>query len=242
MPSCEEQKRIAETRSAWGEHCRRMGWDWNSQSYIVVDNQDDGNDNDNDHDACCMMTCTGKAATVEGRAAGIEIAGAAESSKQLVSKLWTMDGGCTELQCFPLKTGNSFEFWVKDDVRPINHTYMQGQRTYFGLEAHISQRCVNICTNWSLRYLFVLVWAQSQFFIIHLEVVYIGTKSEHWSLRQSLCPRFEFCSNCWICQSCFIDFSKGRLPEERNAFFRALPERGGNAGMSCYMITVMCSM
>ena len=27
MPSCEEQKRIAETRSAWGEHCRRMGWD-----------------------------------------------------------------------------------------------------------------------------------------------------------------------------------------------------------------------
>ena len=124
---------------------------------LAADNQDDCDDNDNDDDACCVMTCTGKAATAEGRGAGIEIAGAAESSKQLVSKLWTMEGGCTELQCFPLKSEKSYHFQVKDDVRPINHTYMQGQRTYFGLEAHISQRCVNICTNWSLRYLFVLV-------------------------------------------------------------------------------------
>ena len=91
------------------------------QPELVADNQDDDDDNDNDDDdACCVMTCRGKAATAEGRA-GIEIAGAAESSKQLVSKLWTMDGGCTELQCFPLKSEKSFEFQVKDDVRPINH-------------------------------------------------------------------------------------------------------------------------
>ena len=81
------------------------------QLELVADNQDDDDNNDDDDDdVCCVMTCRGKAATAEGRGAGIEIAGAAESSKQLVSKLWTMDGGCTELQCFPLKTGNSFEF------------------------------------------------------------------------------------------------------------------------------------
>ena len=92
------------------------------QPELVADNQDDDDDYENDEDdACCVMTCTGKAATVEGRAAGIEIAGAAESSKQLVSKLWTMEGGCTELQCFPLKSEKSFEFQVKYDDRPINH-------------------------------------------------------------------------------------------------------------------------
>ena len=91
------------------------------QPELVPDNQDDDADNDSDDDACCVMTCTGKAATAEGRGAGIEIAGAAESSKQLVFKLWTMEGGCTELQCFPLKSEKSFEFQVKDDVRPINH-------------------------------------------------------------------------------------------------------------------------
>ena len=91
------------------------------QPELVPDNQDDDADNDSGDDACCVMTCTGKAATAEGRGAGIEIAGAAESSKQLVSKLWTMDGGCTELQCFPLESEKSFEFQVKDDVRPINH-------------------------------------------------------------------------------------------------------------------------
>ena len=90
------------------------------QPELVPDNQDDDADNDSGDDACCVMTCTGKAATAEGRA-GIEIAGAAESSKQLVSKLWTMDGGCTELQCFPLKSEKSFEFQVKDDDRPINN-------------------------------------------------------------------------------------------------------------------------
>ena len=87
------------------------------QPELVPDNQDDDADSD---DACCVMTCTGKAATAEGRA-GIEIAGAAESSKQLVSKLWTMEGGCTELQCFPLKSEKFFEFHVKDDDRPINY-------------------------------------------------------------------------------------------------------------------------
>ena len=43
--------------------------------------------------------------------------------------------------------------------------------------------------------------------IVFLYFCRTQTRSLPCLVTQSLTPHFEFCSNCWICQSCYMDFS-----------------------------------
>ena len=63
--------------------------------------------------------------------------------------------------------------------------------------------------------IFAIVFSQNTIFCVVGDNFFIGPKSDH-CLAQSVSPRFEFSSDCWIffevvtwiCQNCYMDFSK----------------------------------